>query len=342
MYRPVSAPSKVASSPATRASLTINAVLARMEAPSVSTARRARSHGVSAGPAMPASSASRIARSTAARATSSGTATSAGTGTQTTTPAPRPRPSCTATTRAAARTSGTESGAGTPADRAMNPGRSSWPTAIDRDAAGLEILERDRHVQDRLRPGAHDRHRRSSELLEVGRDVEGSCPAGVQSPERAAMHPADPAGGEDPDPGGMRGDHRRRHGGGRPPAHGERHGEARPRGLADRPRRRRRQGFEIDRFEAHQQPAVTDGDRGRHGPRRTHRGLGCPGHLEILRIRQAVRDQGRLEGDHRMPGGNGLADFPEELEAIGHTAWNRHATSVATRLPCRSCRAVAP
>src|SRR6185369_8652797 len=69
--------------PATRASLMIRAVLARTEAPSVMAAIRASSHGVRSGPCTPAASASRVARSTAARATDSGSATSAGTGTHT-------------------------------------------------------------------------------------------------------------------------------------------------------------------------------------------------------------------------------------------------------------------
>ena len=84
--------SRPASSAATRASLTINAVFARMEAPSVSSAIRARSQGVNSGPAIPAASASAMARSTTSRATLSGSASASGTGTQTTMPEPRPRP----------------------------------------------------------------------------------------------------------------------------------------------------------------------------------------------------------------------------------------------------------
>src|SRR6186997_2741595 len=60
--------------PANPASLTMSAVLARIDAPSVRTAMRARSHGVSSGPATPACVASTIARSTAARETSPGRA----------------------------------------------------------------------------------------------------------------------------------------------------------------------------------------------------------------------------------------------------------------------------
>ena len=54
-----------ASSPATCASLTIRAVFARTDAPSVRTAIRARSHGVRAGPATSAAAASAMACSIA-------------------------------------------------------------------------------------------------------------------------------------------------------------------------------------------------------------------------------------------------------------------------------------
>src|SRR6266536_3478807 len=99
---------------ATPALLTMSDVFARTERPSVSSATRANSHGVRAGPWTPARPASAIASSTAPRASVSERASAAGTGTQTRIPDPRPRSRWVATTPAAAATSATDAGATTP------------------------------------------------------------------------------------------------------------------------------------------------------------------------------------------------------------------------------------
>ena len=83
-------------------------------------------------------------------------------------------------------------------------------------ATRLEHLERRRHVEDRLGPGADDDHRRPGELLEIGRDVEAGRLRGPGPAERAAVDAADATRREDRDPGRVRRDHRRRHGRRRP------------------------------------------------------------------------------------------------------------------------------
>ena len=126
----------------------------------------------------------------------------------------------------------------------------------------------------------------------------------------AAMDAADPARREDRDPGGVRRDHRGRDGRGRPAAVGQRGGEARPRGLADRAGGRRRQGLER-RPRPARRAAARRGSRPWPGPRRP------PGpppprrrrDLEVLRVRQAVADQGRFEGDDRPALGQGRRDL---------------------------------
>ena len=69
--------------------------------------------------------------------------------------------------------SATDEGAAEAGRAREEAGHVGLPDGHDRDAARFEVLERCRHVEDRLRPGAHDGHRGPSELLEVGRDVEG-------------------------------------------------------------------------------------------------------------------------------------------------------------------------
>ena len=119
-------------------------------------------------------------------------------------------------------------------------------------------------------------------------------------PERAAVDAADPARREDPDPGRVGRDHRRRDRGGRPAAFGERDGQARPGGLADRcrPARSRARAAQ-PRIQADEDPAVMDRDGRRDRAALADRGLRRARDLDVLRIRQAVADQGGLEGDDR-------------------------------------------
>ena len=244
-------------SPRRRAALlTISAVFAWTDAPSVSSAIRARSHGVSAGPPIPAASASRdrlldgVAgdarrraprRRAPARTRASRCRAPDRRGSRTIAP-PRRRPSARA-------------GDADPGRARVEPGHLVLADRHDRHAAGLEVLERGRHVEDRLRPGAHDRDRRAGQLVEVGRDVERRRP-GVA--ERAAMDAADAAGREDPDPGCVRRDHRRGDGRRRPAAAASaaaRFGRA---ALRTDPGRRRRERLEVVIAQPDEQPALVD------------------------------------------------------------------------------------
>ena len=120
------------------------------------------------------------------------------------------------------------------------------PPAEHRHADGLEVLERARQVEERLRPGTHRDDRVMGQRVEVGADV-----AGELGP---AVHAADAAGGEHRDAGGGGERHRRRHGrraelplAGRPRPRGRARppcaparGSARARRRRARPGRRRR------------------------------------------------------------------------------------------------------
>ena len=103
--------------------------------------------------------------------------------------------------------------------------------------------------------------------------------------QRPAMDAADPAGGEDPDAGGVRRDHRGRHGRRGPAAVGER----RPRGSVGRPCGPIPAGAVASAsraavVEPDQEPAVVDRDRRRDvAPASPDRGLGRPRDLEVLR-----------------------------------------------------------
>ena len=76
------------------------------------------------------------------------------------------------------------------------------PVADHRDPLGLQELERLPDVEDRFGAGAHDRDAGARKLDEIGGDVE--CLLG------AAVHAADPAGGEDFDARERSDKHRRR------------------------------------------------------------------------------------------------------------------------------------
>ena len=120
------------------------------------------------------------------------------------------------------------------------------------------------------------------------------------------MDAADPAGREHRDPRGVRRDHRRRHRRGRPAAARERRRQARPRGLAHRPAGAVASAGSAAVVEPDEQPPVVD-RHGRRAPRRASRTAASEARrdLEVLRVRQAVADQGRFEGDDRPALGQG-------------------------------------
>ena len=307
---------------------------------------RARSHGVSAGPAMPSRAASATARSTAARATSSGRASSAGTGTQTriagrqTEPEvgpderrPRPRDvrrrspvpgSPTSARRSRAAPPGRSPRPGRPGSRGIPawPGRRGWPWG-----------------RRRRRPSAcGPSSSRSDEMSKRRRRTPGASPA-----EGAAMDAADPAGREDRDPGGVGRDHRGRDGRRRPAAVGQRGGEARPRRLADRARRRRGQRLEGRLVQADQQPPAVDRHGGRDRAARPDRRFRGAGDLEVLGVRQAVADQGGLEGDDRPALGQGRRDLrrSDDARRVARIVDGRSSRATARAAASVSWRAAA-
>ena len=181
------------------------------------------------------------------------------------------------------------SGAGSPADRAIEPGQLVLADRDDRHAPGLEVLERRR--RRRGSPSGRRRRRPSGS----GRAPRGPTrcrgsarPANPASAERAAVDAADPARREDADAGGVRRDHRRRDGGRRPAGQrrARRRGSAaRPSGPTRRapsraPRARRRRARPARR------PSCTATVAGT-APDVADRRLGGPGHLEVLRVRAA-------------------------------------------------------
>ena len=167
--------SRPAIRPATRASLTMSAVFARTEAPSVSSAMRARSQGVSAGPRMPAASASRAARSSSVAGDVVGEGRVRRDGHADDDARRRARGPRWAAARSAAavHVGDAPRAPGCPRSGRRSPGRSSWPTATTGTPRVSRYSSVAGDVEDRLRAGAHDDHRRPGELLEVGGDVEG-------------------------------------------------------------------------------------------------------------------------------------------------------------------------
>ena len=160
--------------------------------------------------------------------------------------------------------------------------------------------------------------------------------------ERAAMDAADAAGREHPDPGRGRGDHRGRHRRRRPAALGQRDREARAGGLAHRAGRGRRQRLEGRRVQPDEQSAVADRHGRRHGAGRlAHGRLRGRRDLEVLRVRQAVADQRRLERDDRPALGQRRGDLGRDDEPIGdgratvRACRKRSVAATLSRMPAR-------
>src|SRR5215203_5693071 len=84
--------------------------------------------------------------------------------------------------------------------------------------------------------------------------------------------------------------------------------------------------------EADARLAVDDGDRGRHGAFRAHRGLQLARHLEVAPARQPVCDQRTLERHHGPPGGQGGGDLGGDAQERGHGAgpwyWRANGPSI--------------
>ena len=182
----------------------------------------------------------------------------------------------------------------------------------DRDAQGLEPLERRGDVEHRLHPGAHHGDRRVREGRQVGRLVERVG--------RAAVHAAEPARGEHAD-AGERGEVRRRSHRGR---------GARAARLDDRQVAHARLGEVLVGdaphalvVEADPRDAVEHGDRrGRHALV-AQDALELAGRLEVARAGKPVRDDRGLERDDRSPAFERGGDLFRDDEC-------RHATILAS------------
>ena len=224
-----------------------------------------------------------------------------------------------------------------PDDRAVEPGDVVLADRHDRDAPRLEVLEGRRHVEDRLRSGAHDGHGGPAEFLEVGRDVEAGRAVRPGLSERAPVDAADAAGREDPDARRVGRDHRRRDRGGGPAALGQGDREAGPGGLANGAGRRGGEGVQGVGIEAHQHAAIVDRHRGRDRATLADGGLRGARDLDVLWIRQAVADEGGLEGDDGRAVAQRAGDLGRDQEPVGC-----HVASLAERRACGMVRRTAP
>ena len=129
------------------------------------------------------------------------------------------------------------------------------------------------------------------------------------------MDAADPAGDEDADAGGVREQHRRRHRRAAVRAARHRVRQVAPRHLADRAGvAELREALELVVAEPADADAVEHGDRARQRARVAHDRLDGARHLEVFRVRHAVRDDGRLERDDRAVVGDGVADVGADAE----------------------------
>ena len=173
---------------------------------------------------------------------------------------------------------------------------------------------------------------RSDEMSKLA----GRSAAGLT--ERAAVDAADAAGREDPDAGGLGRDHRRRDRRRGPAALGQRDGQARPGGLADRAGRGGRERLQGRLVQADEDAAVMDRDRRRDRATLADRRLRRARDLDVLRIRQAVADQGGFEGDD----GRAVARArrrPRARSRGGRVSWRQRSRA---RRRCRMALRTAP
>ena len=202
-----------------------------------------------------------------------------------------------------------------PGRRHVEAGELLRAVADDRHAERLQALERRGDVEDRFHARRDDEDGDDAHRLEICRDVPGRHGAAVDPTEPAGRHHrrCPPAGKRDGPSDGRR------------PVDSARDREAEvPRGqLGDR-------GFGVgEAFDlGGRQPH--DRDAGDHADRR---GLGplvpdvlfeLAGDLEVVRARQPVGDEGRLERDDTASIGEGLADVVPDTELA--TGGNYHAS----------------
>ena len=275
------ATSATASRPATRALLTISAVFARTDRPSVIVAMRASSHGVRSGPWIPAASASTVACSTAARASASGSAIVGGHGhahedaraeaevevrrDQALRPRPRPAPSGAPGCPRCARRSraGPPARSRRPARRASRAPRGCWGRRGSPSGPAQTTAI-----------GVRASSSRSDEM-----SSDGPAPGG------GAMDAADAAGGEDADarPRARRSSWPRRSS---PPSRRARAPTPRLGRAAfiTEPRSAVASASRSPLVQAHEQAAVADRHRGGNGAGFAHGRLGGARDREVVRV----------------------------------------------------------
>ena len=197
--------------------------------------------------------------------------------------------------------------------------------AKDRHAGRLEPFDRGRNVEHALRARAHRHDRVAGEGGQVGGLV-----------ERLAVYATDAAGGERAHTrrrGGVEGG---RDGGAGGPARRDERGQVPGRSLGGRSAR---QAFHLCVVEAHDQAAVEHAHRRRDRAAVAHDPLQRAPQLEVARPREPVGQHGRLERDHRMPGGERGGDVGGDLDHAGMIPPGRARGAVPTALTRRSSRA---
>ncbi|CAG7653153.1 hypothetical protein SBRY_60062 [Actinacidiphila bryophytorum] len=221
--------------------------------------------------------------------------------------------------------------------RQIEPGESVGPEAQDADAQRLQPLQRRRHVQDRLHARAHHGDPGAGQQREVGGLVLHVRPA--------AVHPAQAPGAEHPDPRPGRKEGGTRHG--RRPAHprGHRRSQVPEAELAHV--RVGGDPLDLPFGQPHPGHPVDHRDGRRYGPGFPDDGLQLAGHQQVARPRQPVRDDRRLQRDHRLPP-------PERIPDLGrghHLTMSVHPLYLALRTTAqtscgrameRPCRSACP
>lgn len=189
----------------------------------------------------------------------------------------------------------------------VEPGERVRAVAEHPDAQRLQPLQRGRDVQDRLHTRAHHGDPRTRQQPQVRRLVLRLGPAPV--------HPAEPAGREDPQPGPGRQVGGRGHGR-RPARPGrQRRGEvavpqlAHPRVLGH--------PFQLGLVQPDPGPPVQHRHGRGHGPGGPHEPLQLPGDPQIAGAGQTVGDDRRLQGDDRPVRGEGGPHLGGEDRRVG-------------------------
>ena len=163
-------------------------------------------------------------------------------------------------------------------------------------AVGLQVLQGQSQIQNGFGPGAHHHHGGMGQLLQVGGDVHG----GLRPPVDAA----DAAGGEYLDARHVGDNHGGGDGGGPVLPTGAQHGQVPAAGLGDLGPRLA-QVLNLLPGAPGLQLSADDGDGGGHRAVLPDDGLHRQGGLHVLGVGHAVRDDGGLQGHHRLSGGKG-------------------------------------